>query len=213
MPLAALTDSQLYLYLAIGGGGAAVLAVLLYFLPTSKVKVPAVALGVFAGLAAGLGLGVLLMVGFGYSWESSRPAPPPAAQGGPPPGFKLGPPNKNKGPKGPKGPTATDELKDLLAKLDILTGTPPKVTLSPEQKQAIVGKLDELVKKKDFDSVDAISVLDTLLTTLKDQRASLEAVGFRWPPQHLNSTPPPRPPDVPLGESPHLRAVRERLSK
>src|SRR5262245_4212558 len=81
MPLAALTDLPLYLYLAIGGGIAAVLAVVLYLLPTSKVKVPAVALGVLAGLAAGLGLGVLLMVGFGYSWESSRPAPPPAAQG------------------------------------------------------------------------------------------------------------------------------------
>jgi hypothetical protein len=214
MSLAALTDTQLYVYLAIGGGVAVLLAVVLYFLPAQQLKVPAVALGVLAGLATGLGLGVLLMVGLGYSWESSRPNPPPAeggAKGGPPPGFKLGPPGGKK--QGPKGPTPTQQLAELLSKLDMLTGEPPKVTLNPKQKKAILEKLDVVAKKKGFDDPDAISALSILLDNLKNDRATLEAVGFRWPGEFQGSEPPPRPPEVPLVDNPHLQALRKRLSE
>jgi hypothetical protein len=218
MPLALLTDTQLYHYAAIGGGVVIFLALLLYFLVGSKV--PGVVVGVLGGLVAGLGLGAILMVAYGHTLDRSQDGGR-AAQGAPPPGKTYGKfpaaqdgktPDKPAGKKGPKGPTPTQQLVELLSKLDMLTGKQPRITLSPEQKKAMLEKLEE-VNKKDFDDVNAISVLSILLDNLKHDRAILEDVGFRWPPEFLGSQPPPRPPQVPIAENPHLLAVRKRLSE
>ncbi len=60
-------NTDLFRYLIIGCGVLAVLAIILYFLPVRRMKVPAVILGVLTGLAAGFGAGVLAVSFYGYA--------------------------------------------------------------------------------------------------------------------------------------------------
>ena len=64
---------DLYRYLAYGGGGLVLLALILYFIPGGRLKIPGVIGGVLGGLAAGAGAGVLAMASMGYHWEEHGP--------------------------------------------------------------------------------------------------------------------------------------------
>jgi hypothetical protein len=228
MELPSLTDLELYHYLAIGGGAIAVLALLLYFLPVSRIKVPAVLVGIIGSLAAGIGIGVVAMAAFGYHWESQREAEaanaqPAAKKGGFPGGGKGGFPGGGKGgfpggkggfPGGKKGKPAgpQEQLADLLAKLDLLTGKPPALKLSADEKEATLAALNVLAQKKDADANTVAMVLSTLISTFKEDRAVLEAVGFRWPADDGKVEGPAAAPAT-LAENPHLKALRKRLQE
>jgi hypothetical protein len=58
-----------YYYLAAGSGCVAVLAIILYFAPGGRIRVPAIVFCALACLVAGIGLGVITMYRFGYHWE------------------------------------------------------------------------------------------------------------------------------------------------
>ena len=60
-------NTDLFRYLLIGCGAIAVLAIILYFLPVRRLRVPAVILGVLMGAAAGFGGGVLAVSYYGYA--------------------------------------------------------------------------------------------------------------------------------------------------
>ncbi len=82
-----------FYYYVIGASSCLVLvAIVLYFIPGGKIKVPAIASCTLASLLAGFGVGVVAMIGFGYHWEadSVASANPPAASGGGGPGGTGG---------------------------------------------------------------------------------------------------------------------------
>lgn len=68
-------NTELFRYLLIGCGALAVLAIILYFLPVRRIRVPAVILGVLFGAVAGFGGGVLAVSYFGYEKAGTSPAP------------------------------------------------------------------------------------------------------------------------------------------
>src|SRR5262245_8553828 len=90
-------DQGLYTYLAAGGAVVIALALALYALPGSKVKVPGVVLAMVGGIALGLAGGVILMGTMGYDMRKiEAEGPPPGAgdasnmmanMGGMPPGM------------------------------------------------------------------------------------------------------------------------------
>jgi hypothetical protein len=186
-------ELELYQWIAIGGGGMAVIALLLHFVLPKGFKVPTVVLGVIAGLIGGLGVGVVGMASFGY-----RTAPDPAeVLPGPPlamvkgmglPGKGAGLPGKGmpgmggKG-KGPAGPSPKTELATLVVKIHLLTDKPLTLSLSEQQRSTIAEQLRELADKEDLSDDDAKARLEAILDSVKAERAILEAAGFRWPAQ------------------------------
>jgi hypothetical protein len=73
---------DLYAYLILGGLAVIVLAVLLYLLPVSRAKVPAILAASLGALVLGAGLGIAAMVGFGFHWERQPALAPAAGEGG-----------------------------------------------------------------------------------------------------------------------------------
>jgi hypothetical protein len=80
-------NTDLFRYLIIGCGVLAVLAIILYFLPVRRIRVPAVILGVLTALAAGFGAGVLAMSFYGYAKPEGPAAGGPGGGG---PGGGMG---------------------------------------------------------------------------------------------------------------------------
>src|SRR5437899_2364902 len=76
------TDLQVYHYLAFGGGGLAVLAIILYFVLPRGLKIPAGIISTAAALIAGVGVGVVGMAACGY--ETKKPGEGAAGSGPPP---------------------------------------------------------------------------------------------------------------------------------
>src|SRR5437773_5774580 len=141
-------DMNVYNYLAIGGGAVAVLAILLYFIPVTRIKLPAVIVSTVSSLAAGVGIGVLAMASYGYHWETRSQANAAAAteEGRAAPRMMMagagGGPQGMKGPGGgpgmagggARGPSSKSQLASLVAKLDLLTGKPLRLELTDDQK-------------------------------------------------------------------------------
>ena len=102
-----LQSMPFYYYLAAGSGCVAVLAIILYFVPGGKIRIPAIAFSGLACFMAGIGVGVIGMSYFGFHWEH-EPTPPIARSpfgggGGPPDGGaskKGGEGNAKKGGEG-----------------------------------------------------------------------------------------------------------------
>jgi hypothetical protein len=68
-------DNLPFYYYVIGASiGLVLVAIVLYFIPGGKIKVPAIAGCTLASLLAGFGAGVVVMIGFGYHWESEAVA-------------------------------------------------------------------------------------------------------------------------------------------
>lgn len=158
-------------------------------------------------LAIGAGIGILAATYLGIGQpklpDDITQLTPQAADGGggPPPGAgKKGgpggrPAGKMGGGPGPLAdmapntrtspellvPPVFTQLATLVVKLDLLTGTPPSVTLTDEQKQAVAEQLKGLEEIETLTSTEAQKRFDALVTALADHKVALEAVGFRWP--------------------------------
>jgi hypothetical protein len=218
-----IADMHLFLYLAIGGGLAVALALVLHYAPTSGGKVPGIIVGILGGLLAGVGLGVLAMGAFGWHWvpqEISSGAtlgPPPTAgqvSGGPPGGMMAAKGGGGRG--GNRGPNHKAQLASLINKLDVLTHQSLKVSLSAEQKtklRDLIQKLDESKELSDNEAEAKLKDLSQILN--EDQRKTLEAAGYRWPGQGgdgRGGSPTPSPNPFTEGENKeHLKSLRAQL--
>jgi hypothetical protein len=166
------TELPFYWYVAIGGGVVILLALVLYFTPVSRLKLPGVFAGILGGLAVGVGAGVIGMTYFGYSLkEPERKAPDQQAAGGRPP----------MGAMGGGGPNHKNQLASLVGKLDDLSRKPLEVKLTEDQKQKVREQLKGLAEQKELTDADAKKRLDALLDVVKDQSEVLKSAGYRWP--------------------------------
>src|SRR5262249_45500456 len=171
----------LIVYLALGSRGAGV-------------KVPAVVCGTTAALAAGVGVGILLMAGFGYRLTRIEGA---ALKGNPMAGMKGGDPMmmmkgmggmkgmgmKVMGMKGKGGGQLSPRAKlvVLVEKIEQMTGKPLAVVLTKEQKAKVADQLKGLADLEALNDDEAQMRLDKLLEVLEGQKEVLNAAGYRWP--------------------------------
>ncbi len=224
-------------YVLIGSVALAVLAVVLYYFPGGKIKIPAIAVTGLTCLISGAGIGVLALYLFGYHWEPGRgdglaPAGSRGSQGqggggagpggsggrggvgggGPSPGGTR----RSGGPRGgattDRGPTSKSQLAAFVAKLDVLTRKPLTVKLTTDQKAKVREQLEGLEDKEELSEEDAKKTLNALLEIVKENKETLEAAGYRWPGQ--GGTPPPS--DIPnpfkeKGDGDHLKSLRGQL--
>jgi hypothetical protein len=223
------TNLELYHWVLIGGGAAALLALALYLIPGVRssrgLRVPVIVGALLSGLAVGLGAGVVLMAGWGFRLDAAaKELPPPAGMpkgfGGPPLGGGKG--MFGKGGKGglakggaAKAPSAKTQLADLVQKLDQLTGPPLAVKLTPEERGKVRRQLGGLGEKEDLQEPEAKRRLDNLLDALQAHKATLEAVGYPWPVPEKKGVvgPAPQPPNPFRGDKvgKHLHDLEERL--
>jgi hypothetical protein len=183
------TDLTLYPWIAGGAGGLLLLALICYFLPVGKAKIPAAIVASVASLGLGVALGVVGMAAYGYRLP---PPQPPASEGeaadnaprrgpGGPPGGMMGmmmggPGGMRMGP-----PSAKVQLATLVEKLELLTSQPIKLELSDEQSKTLLTQLDGLDAHDVLKDEDAKKRLDTILKLIEGQKKTLAAVGFNWP--------------------------------
>jgi hypothetical protein len=205
---------NLYHYLIAGGGAVTILSLMCYFAAGSRasspgVKIPAVIGGSVGGLAAGLGVGLLIMTGFGWRLEPQKGGTPP----GGPPGMPGGPPGM-KGPPGfpgmPETPKA--QLAALVEKLDRLTGKPLRLTLSDKEKAEVREQLQGLADKKEVSDDEAAKRLGNLIKALKPHKEALVAAGYSWPGDAAPSQASPNPFQEEATQA-HLKALERRLGK
>ncbi len=218
-----LTNMTEYHCLAIGGA-VVVLALVLYFTPVSRLKIP----GIFFGIVGGLGMGAVLgVIGMGYYGYQMKP-PEAAGEASPPSGTGPGgggPPNMMARmggggmPGGGGRPNSKTQLASLIAKLDVLSHQPLVVTLNAEQKKKMREQLQNLDDKEDLSEDEAKAKLNAILDIVKDQRQTLESAGYRWPGQGGGggrggrpASPPPNP-FKDEQNSKHLKALQSRLDE
>src|SRR5437773_3006361 len=223
-------DINVYNYFAIGGGALAVLAILLYFIPLTRIKLPAVIVSTVSSLAAGVGVGVLAMASYGYHWEtrSQANAANPVAEGGRGgPGMMMagmaGGPQGMKGPGGApgaggggRGPSSKSQLASLVAKLDLLTGKPLRLELTDDQKAKIREQLDGLAERDSLGDDEAKTRLETLEKVLEGEKDILQAVGFRSAGTQAGGGRPPTEAANPFKDETngqHLKTLNAKLAK
>lgn len=235
-------NMQTWHYFALGGAGLLVVGIIAYFLPVGKMKIPGVFVAALGGLAAGLAAGIIFMAGFGYRPLAPDAQPldperdaqlqaggPMAAKGkggggGPGGGGPGGggPKGKGGGPGGFGGPPSPKmQLANLVNALDTVVDKPVTVTLSPEDRAAIVKQLEGLDSASEVKEEDARAKLEAIQKILeKDNRKALETVGYRWAGEPKGGFPkggfPKEPPANPFKEgsaAEHLKSLMERLSK
>jgi hypothetical protein len=85
-------------YVVIGSVALAVLAVILYYIPGGKIKVPTIVVTGLTCLIAGIAIGVLTLYRLGYHWERET-----SVSRDSPFGASGGPPNSRGGRGGPGG--------------------------------------------------------------------------------------------------------------
>lgn len=236
------SDLQIYHYLAIGGGGLALLSLLLYFALPSGLKIPAGILGTVAGLVAGMGIGVIGMAAYGYQLpkepseaaeaDPNAPAVPPAGKGmagkgmagkGMPgmgmPGMGMpgmGGPGGGKGFGKGKGPSSKTQLTQLVGKMAQLTDKPLSLTLTDEQRSVIRDQLKVLPDKEELSDDDAKKCLDAILDAIQDKRDVLTAAGYSWPTKGGGIQAPPVSLPNPFKDGPaleNLQSLQKRLAK
>jgi hypothetical protein len=183
-----LSQLDLTAWLLIGGAATVVLALLLYWLPVSAIKIPAVLLSILGGLGVGMAAGIILLGTFGYHWkpQPSEEGPPRDATAGmrPPMGGMMGGPGGGRpgggGPGGGGRANPKTTLASLITKLDLLAGKQLSLDLNDEQKQKVLEQLKDL-GKEELNDTEAQTRLDALLKLLEGDKKTLEAVGFNWP--------------------------------
>jgi hypothetical protein len=223
-------NMQTWHYFAVAGGGLLILGIIAYFLPIGKTKIPSVVVAAIGGLATGLAAGIIFMAGFGY-----KPFAPDAATGGqeqaaeqkmpgagaPNPKGKFGGGGPGGNPKGKGGfggppPSPKMQLANLVNVLDTVVDKPVSVTLSPEDRAAIAKQLEGLDSASEIKEEDARAKLEAIQNILeKNNRKSLETVGYRWAGDPKGGFP-KEPPPNPFKEgaaAEHLKSLRERLAK
>ena len=191
---------------------------------SSTAKIPAVVATGIICLALGAGICFLVMTFLAplASAPSAAAGGDQAAVGKGGPGMGM-PGTGDKGGGGGKGggmgkggggggPSAKLQLSFLVTKLEALTGKPLAVQLNDEQKKKVREQLQGLEGQEDLADEDAKKRLDALLDVLKDQKATLEAAGYRWPGEGFGQPPSDAP--NPFKEEPNanrLKSIRERL--
>lgn len=194
------TELNWYYYLAIGGVVVVVLALLLYFTPIARIKIPAILLGVLGGLVVGTALGaalVMAMIAMGDKQDrvyaksgDESPAggggrPGMAGGGGGRPGMAGGGgrqgmgsgggrPGMGGGPPGGggggRGPNTKAQLASLITKLDLLTHKSLAVTLDAEQKKKVRESVQKLDEGKELSDDEAKAKLDDLQKILNEDQ-------------------------------------------
>jgi hypothetical protein len=232
-----LSKWQVYHYALAGGLVLALIAIVLYFIPSSRLKMPAIVVCSLGFLAAGFGIGVVTLVALGYQRTEPAGSGTGSSSGGGAAdagmaAMKMGMPGRGgrggggmgggrggmggmtggRGGGG-RGPTSKTQLVTLVDKLDVLTNKPLAIDMPPEKKAKVAELLRGLDQKTDLTEEEAKAKLDALGEQLKDYKATLEAAGYRWP-----GDTPPRPPGNagnPFKEEAgqHLKALQERLTK
>jgi hypothetical protein len=229
-----LNNMQTWQYFAFAGGGLLVIAVVLYFIPAGKLRLPGVVTAGFGGTALGLALGVLLMASFGY--KPSREESPPDAEaarpkmgagGGAIPkagGFGGGMPKAGTGGPGGGGPRSSKaQLAELVTALDQVADRPVTITLSPAQRRTIAAQLAGLDAAADLSEEEARAKVQAIHQIVETDYEALAAVGYRaLIPGKGNAGggpgmakgPPKEPPPNPFKEGPaaqHLKSLLDRL--
>ncbi len=166
----------------------------------SGAKVPTIIASSVICLALGVGAGIATMLIFG-NYLGAKPAEAQAQGVAPTTGSPGGsmPPGMG-GMGGGRGPSPKNQLASLVSKLDQLSVKPIKLELSDEQKKKIDEQIQGLDKAAELKDEDAKKKLDALLVVVKDQRATLEEAGYRWPGQGGGFRRPASPPPNPFKE-------------
>jgi hypothetical protein len=197
----------------------------------ASAKVPVILATGIVCLAAGAGGTIVVMESLGYlQKEKERPAATkggdakaPNMKGPPgPPGFGAGPGGGGGAPKGGgRGgggagggfrPSAKSQLAALVVKLDALSSKPLTIKLDEKQFKGVREQLTGLGEKDVLEEEEAQKRLDALLELLKDQRAVLEAAGYRWP-GGMGGGRPPAPPPNPFKEGENAEHLKSLLGK
>jgi hypothetical protein len=214
-------SQDFFTYLALASGVIVVLAMGLYAAPNGRLKVSGIVVSIVGSLGLGLALGVILMGLMGYQLKEQPSQGGPPGMGGPP--VMGGPPGM-----GIPVPNPQAQLAALVDKLDLLTGKPLTVQLSDEQRKEISEQLKGLADVDELTDDVARAKVDKLDELLKDQKSTLEAVGYRGPAEGMSGGMPalpgpggrggvPGPPPVPNpfkveDNAKHLKALTNRLA-
>lgn len=175
-----LTNVNLYYGLAAGGGVVALLAAFAHSRGGPKVRASAAVVAAVGGLGAGLALGVILMGLLGYRTKAPEP-PAPGSPGDPRTRMAAGGPGPGRGRGGRGGQaSAKVQLANLVGKIHLLTGKPLALRLSDEQRRKVREQLAGLDQLEDLGEEDAQKRFDSLLTTLGEDKETLDAVNYRW---------------------------------
>ncbi len=178
-------NMEIYRWFIIGGGGLAVLSVLLYFVKGSRIRVSAFFACFIGCLVLGFGVGVITLGAVGYNWNKKEEiseagaAPPDGPKNDGPGmpkkgGFGKGD-NRKKG-----GVNVKTQLATLVAKLNLLTESPLSVALNDERKKKIGDLLESLGATETLDDKDAAKALLALQEIIESDRKTMEAVGYVW---------------------------------
>jgi hypothetical protein len=225
------TKPDFAMYLAIGAAVITVLAIVVYFLPGTRVKVPAVLVSTITSLAVGFGLGILAMGLRGETNKDSASGGQPVAQAGPGSGGGGGGPGGGggmgmgmgggggggMGMGGGGGPRAKPQLASLVSKLDqVMSGT-LTIKLGDKEKTQVKEQLKGLADQSFLEEEDAKKRFDALLKVLTPYKKTLEAAGFRWPggggAMGLLGPPPKPNPFADGDDKTHLKSLQEQLAK
>jgi hypothetical protein len=122
-----------------------------------------------------------------------------------------------KGKGGGFGPSPKTQLAQLVTKLDVLTAKPLSIELTNDQRTKVREQIKGLASAEELSDDEATKRLNALLELLKDQKATLEAAGYRWPGEGggFGGFGAPQPPN-PFKEgkdAEHLKDLDERLGK
>ena len=107
-------------------------------------------------------------------------------------------------------------LASLVDKLDLLTRKPLTIELTPHEKAKLAEQLQGLAEQEKLSDEEAKKKLDNLVALLKDNKDSLQAVGFRWPGESGPALRPPADSPNPFkeeGNNNHLKDLQERLGQ
>ncbi len=228
-------------YLAVAGAVVIALALALYAVPGTKLKVPAIMVSMVGALGVGLAGGIILMGVMGYEVKNDADAVADASaapRGGQPGegggrgrggqmGQGAGAGNRGGGGRG--GPNSRTQLANLVDKLDMLTAKPLEIRLTDAQRKDVKETLKGL-DGEELSEDEAKEKLEKLQDVLKDQKSTLEAAGYRWPGEGggrgggpgggqgaagtgRGGPPPPSNPFKAEQNAKHLKALTERLDK
>lgn len=183
----------------------------------SQAKVPAIVSTGIICLLVGVGIGVLgmsLVGGPSYPTVTTEIAPMSNSQAGAMPGAPAGGPPGMGGMGGQRGPNPKWQLVSLVTKLDLLSQKPLAISLSDQQKKQVHEQLQGLEALQELSAEEAKKRLDAMLETVKDQKETLEAAGYRWPGQGRFRPPADTPnPFRDENNSKALKSLQEQLGK
>ena len=212
-----LKNMETYHYFILGGGGLVVIAILLYLLKGTKLKVSAFFATTLGAAALGFGAGVITLGAVGYNWKDKEKEEKAAAdqaanrQGG---GGQQ--PRKNQGGQAPKKNTASAKLQlaALIVKLNQLTDN--SLTIRLDDRKAKVAE-----QLKDLDTMESVSEeiadarLKSLLELLKPDDKALTEAGFDLARSGVvgKGKGPPANPFTSTTNKAALKALQERVAQ